>query len=40
MHHGLDNTYLYAVSKITLIISNGLNRTKLYGTGFFIIKDY
>ena len=39
MHHGLDNTYLYAVSKITLLISNGLNRTKLYGTGFFIIKD-
>lgn len=39
MHHGLNNTYIYAVSKITLVISNGTDNVSIQGTGFFIVKE-
>ena len=29
MHHGLNNTYIYAVSKITLVISNGTDNVSI-----------
>ena len=38
MHHGLNNTYIYAVSKITLDFSNGIDNVSIQGTGFFIVK--
>lgn len=38
MNHGLNNTYLYAVSKICLVFSNEVNTVSIQGTGFFIIK--
>ena len=39
MHHGLNNTYIYAVSKITLVITNGTANVSIQGTGFFIVKE-
>lgn len=39
MIHGISNDYLYAVSKITIIFSNGIDRKNWQGTGFFIKKD-
>lgn len=38
MNHGLNNTYLYAVSKICLVFSNEVTTVSIQGTGFFIIK--
>lgn len=38
MHHGLDNSYIYAVSKITLVVSNGVSNVSIQGTGFFVLK--
>ena len=38
MHHGLDNSYIYAVSKITLVVSNGVSNGSIQGTGFFVLK--
>ena len=39
MQHGLNNDYIYAVSKIVLTISDGTNSITSQGTGFFIKKD-
>ena len=39
MQHGLNNDYIYAVSKIVLTISDGTNSITSHGTGFFIKKD-
>ena len=38
MNHGLNNTYVYAVSKICLVFSNEVTTVSIQGTGFFIIK--
>ena len=38
MHHGLDNSYIYAVSKITLVVSNGVSNVSIQGTGFLSLK--
>ena len=38
MHHGLDNIYIYAVTKIEIVISNETEEKIISGTGFFLKK--
>ena len=39
MHHGLNNIYIYAVTKIEIVITNETDKITIGGTGFFIKKD-
>lgn len=39
MHHGLNNDFIYAVSKVIAYFSNGKEDIPLIGTGFFIRKN-
>jgi len=39
MIHGLDNSYLYKVCKLTVQLSDGTNSIQSQGTGFFVAKE-